>query len=75
MRDLGGEAQFLNMAWAETIAVTVFLPRPETSASWRIEAAERCATRIMSSRVGVPFGGSLRAETDNHESRANLTAL
>jgi hypothetical protein len=51
MRGLSEEAQFLNMAWVETIAVTVFLPRPETSASWRIEAPARCATRIMSSRI------------------------
>jgi hypothetical protein len=52
------------MVWAETIAVTVFLLRPETSASWRIAAPARYATRIMSSRISDSSFGKDRAEDD-----------
>jgi len=37
------------------MAVTVLRPRPEASASWRIDAPARCATRIMSSRMPASF--------------------
>jgi len=61
--------QSLNAAPDETIAVTVFRPRPDALASWRMEAPERWATRIMSSRIAASFStrSALRPTTTRAE--------
>ena len=57
------------------MAVTDFRPSPDTSASWRIDAPARWATRIMSSRIAASFSTRFCAEADYDEGRAGFAII